>query len=284
LFSAHRQSRPLQGLILGSSRSMKLRPELLREKTGLEFFNFAVENARAEDYLAIERWVRQRSAPPALLVVGLDIEALHDDDVPEAQLQANAALQFALAGRRDPWLRLRTYKRAFTPTYFLDSLESIRRLADPPHRSGWVLERDGLLRNPDIDAERANGTFDFMRHSPACFDLYTARFQTMTALSPLRRHQLAQLLAEQRATGGRTMVWLTPLHPSTAERLAARTAYARLQRDTHAYLDELAADSHVTTFDFSDPHLYGGTLTQWDDCAHPDQAEADRIASALAAR
>src|SRR5690349_19786525 len=101
LFSAYRKSRPLQGLILGSSRSMKLRPELLREKTGLEFFNFAVENARAEDYLAIERWVRQQTAPPNLLVVGLDIEALHDDDVPEEQLQANAELQFALAGRRD---------------------------------------------------------------------------------------------------------------------------------------------------------------------------------------
>jgi len=284
LFAARRESHPVQGLILGSSRSMRLRPDVFREKTGLEFFNFAVENARAEDYLAIERWVRQQHAQPAMLVVGLDVEALHNDDLSEEQLQANGELELALTGHRDPWRQLWTYKRAFTPTYFLDSLESVRRLTDPGKRAGYVFEPDGLLRNPDIDAQRAKGTFDFMRDSPACFDIYVARFQTMTALSQVRRHDLAELIAEERAAGGRTTVWLTPLHPSTAQRLATRTAYARLRRDTRAYLDALGAESDVATLDFSDPGLYGGTLTEWDDCAHTDQAEADRIAEALAAR
>jgi hypothetical protein len=284
LFSARRESHPVQGLILGSSRSMKLRPDVFREKTGLEFFNFAVENARAEDYLAIARWVRQQHVRPAMLVVGLDIEALHNDDVAEEQLQANQELELALTGHRDPWQRLWTYKRAFTPTYFLDSLESVWRLTDPGKRPAYLLEPDGHLRNPDIDARRAEGTFDFVRDSPACFDIYVARFQGMTALSPTRQHDLVQLIEEERTAGGRTTVWLTPLHPSTEERLEARTAYARLHRDTRAYLGALGAESDVATFDFSNPRLYGGTQTGWDDCAHTDQADADRIAAALVVR
>jgi hypothetical protein len=132
--------------------------------------------------------------------------------------------------------------------------------------------------------QRASGSFDFTRQIAMCLDIYVARFQGMTALSPARKRDLEQLIAEQRAAGGRTTVWITPLHPTTARRLNERTSYTRLLQQTRAYLDELRTALPVTTFDFSEPYRYGGTLTEWDDCAHTDEAESARIAAALTPR
>src|SRR5438128_1064149 len=56
LFLRLQHRMPIEGLVLGSSRSMKLRPSTLKKETGLSFFNYSVEGAKAEDYLAIFRW------------------------------------------------------------------------------------------------------------------------------------------------------------------------------------------------------------------------------------
>src|SRR4051794_40812761 len=57
LYPRYNQSTPVNGLILGSSRSMTFRPDELASAPDESLFNFAVENARAEDHLAIYRWV-----------------------------------------------------------------------------------------------------------------------------------------------------------------------------------------------------------------------------------
>jgi hypothetical protein len=281
LFSADTASSAVQGLILGSSRSMKLAPDVFQARTGLKFFNFAVDSGRAEDDLAILRWVRQQGVRPALLVVGLDVEALHNDDVPDEELQKNRELERALTGRDDRFHLFWTYKRAFTPTYFTDTMMSIRRQLGPAALPMYSLERDGRLRNREIDRQRAAGTFDFTRQIATCLDVYVARFQGMTALSQTRTHDIEQLIAEEKAAGGRTIVWITPLHPKTVGHLESRTSYALMLRLTRAYLDELRALGSVTVFDFSEPRLYGGTLTDWDDCAHTDEIQSDQIAVAL---
>lgn len=46
LFRAYRSGGAPDGLILGSSRAMKLSPRALEEATGQRFFNFAVDNAQ----------------------------------------------------------------------------------------------------------------------------------------------------------------------------------------------------------------------------------------------
>ena len=55
----------------------------MQAATGFRAFDFAVEGARAEDYLVLYRWVRARGIRPRVVVIGLDVEALHDDDRPE---------------------------------------------------------------------------------------------------------------------------------------------------------------------------------------------------------
>ena len=85
LFLDFQRQQPVNGLVIGSSRSMRVAPAYLTARTGLRFFNFGVDDARAEDYLAIERWVRAHGGVPRLAVMGLDIEALHDDDEPDPE-------------------------------------------------------------------------------------------------------------------------------------------------------------------------------------------------------
>ena len=96
LFQTCRQAGEITGLVLGSSRAMKLRPADLDRDTGLRFFNFAVDSACAEDYLAIYRWAVAQGARPKLLVLGLDIEALHDNDPLDGRLEQNGPLLAAL--------------------------------------------------------------------------------------------------------------------------------------------------------------------------------------------
>ena len=59
LFEAYAASGKVGGLILGSSRSMKIDPKELERRLSARFFNFSVDSARAEDYLAIYRWARR---------------------------------------------------------------------------------------------------------------------------------------------------------------------------------------------------------------------------------
>lgn len=281
LFSAYRADGAVQGLILGSSRSMKLAPRVLTARTGLRFFNFAVDNARAEDDLGIERWVRQHGARPRFLIVGLDVEALHNDDAADDGFLRNRELQRALTGQTDHFQLFWTFKRAFTPTYVTDTADSVRQFLRPTVSSRFLLEPDGYLRDLNLEAQRAAGTFDLNRQISPCLDIYVSRFQGMTGLSPRRKEYVEQLIAEERAEGGRTIVWLTPLHPITVRRLEARTKYDQLLGQTRAYLDELRTSQQITSFDFSEPDRYGGTLTEWDDCAHTNETDSERIAAAL---
>src|SRR5207245_2103498 len=96
LFKAYAAAAAPEGLIVGWSRAMKRSPRTLESQTGHRFFNFAVETAHAEDELAIYRWVRQQGVRIKVLVIGLDVEALHSDDRPDVALLGNEALMETL--------------------------------------------------------------------------------------------------------------------------------------------------------------------------------------------
>src|ERR1700730_16093356 len=59
-------------VVLGSSRSMILSPELLESLTGERAFNAGVFSAAPNDYLSIYRVMKQRGIVPKTIVLGLD--------------------------------------------------------------------------------------------------------------------------------------------------------------------------------------------------------------------
>ena len=283
LFSAFHGKQPVDGLVIGSSRSMRVAPSFLDARTGLRFFNFGVDDGRAEDYLAVERLVRAQGARPRLVIIGLDIEALHDDDQPDPEFLTDARFRRRVDGYDDAWTALRSYKGVFTVWYALDTLTSLRVSLRRDRQPRYRFEPDGRLRDDTLDARRARGEPVFADNLDACVDVYIRRFEKMSALSARRRAYLERTLAEIHAAGGRSLVWLTPLHPVAIARLEATTRYRDLHRQAAGYLAQLRSLPGVDTLDLSDPDQYGGVRsTEWDDCAHPDDAEEGRIAAHLA--
>lgn len=296
LFEAYLATGTPDGLVLGSSRAMKLSPSRLEAATGRRFFNFAVDNARAEDDLAIYRWVRQQHVAVKLLVIGLDVEALHPEDQPEPGLTRNDALMQALGpGGQALGLqaatvpgagavrRLKAAKATFTVEYLSNVLRAVRLSRQPASRRvpRMEFERDGYLRYPLWERERAAGTFRFDQDLERCLAKYLARFQGMHELSARRQADLRQLIGEAQADGAQVLVFLTTLHPLTARYLEAHTSYAAVRAATAAYQEQMAGQG-VAAYDFSRPESYEGVPSGWYDCAHIDEANADRVAVALA--
>lgn len=283
-FDAFVAGGPVEGLILGSSRSMKIDPKVLGEATGRRFFNFAIEGARAEDLLALYRWVRARGLHPRTVVIGLDVEALHNDDRSEMRQplpgQAPAEPDSPVKAARR-WLARE--KKAFGASYLGDALRAVLFLPWTSRLPFYAFGPDGYLRYPQLEARRERGTFDLDRRVGDCLPVYLERFQGMTGLSPKRRAALEELAREARADGARVVIWLTTLHPRAVEYLERRTRYARLVEDTRAYLRSLAVEPDVRVLDLSEASRYGGTPTGWYDCGHIDEDNAARVTARLGA-
>ncbi len=296
LFRAYLGRPAPEGLILGSSRAMKVSPRTLESETGHRFFNFAVDSARAEDYLAIYRWVRQQNVPIKLLVIGLDVEALHSDDRPEPGLLLNQALMRALGpgtlpepgllgplGRYPMARAVKKYKATFTIQYLTDAVRAVRLFMSPRPQPLPLMEfePDGYLRYPRWEVQRAAGTFRFDQDLERCLNKYVTRFDNMTELSGRRRTYLRQLVDEARTDGARVALWITSLHPLTVRYIEAHTSYAALLKATRAYQQALASSEGVASYDLSRPESYQATTSGWYDCAHIDETNADRVATVL---
>ncbi|HTY80361.1 MAG TPA: hypothetical protein VMI34_21215 [Candidatus Bathyarchaeia archaeon] len=291
LFKDYAAAGPVGGLILGSSRSMKLDPKALESRLGVRFFNFSVDSARAEDLLAIYRWVRRQGVTLRYLVIGLDVEALHDAEPFDPRLQDNRELLTALrTGVRSAGPLARVvraagrYQAMFTATFVEDLARSAARCVRRPStaRALTDLDPDGYLHYVKLEADRRAGVFDVDRQIADTLEGYVARFRDMRELSPARRQDLEMLIREAKADGVTVKVWLTSLHPRTAEYLAQRTPYADLLARTRAYLGRLGESYGIDVYDYSSPERYGGSLTGWYDGAHIDEKNAELVASGLA--
>jgi hypothetical protein len=288
LFRAYAAAGPVQGLVVGSSRSWALDPAVLSAVSGRRFFNFSVGNARVEDYLAIYRWVRGQGVRLEVLIIGLDLEALHDDDQRESTLEFNDELRRGLDGRAassGPAAILRVarrYKRAFGISQVGEIVTVVGISA------GWKnaenatrYEADGHLRRLTVKSRDGVGPRDWLRH---CTSEYLRRIGRMSQLSAMRRATLARLIEEARADGVAVKVWLTPVDPAALHEIAPRSRYGQLLDDLRAYLDDLQHRVAFETYDFTDPSTFDGTPASWEDCFHVDASNAARVAARLMAR
>ena len=292
LFKNYAFSGGVGGLILGSSRSMKLDPKELASRLGVRFFNFSVDSARAEDLLAIYRWVRRQGVTPHYLVVGLDVEALHDGEAYDTRLQENSELLAALrsdvrsAGPFARFVRSASrYKAMFTAAYVEDLTRSVAgcRRRSSTKQALTELDPDGYLHYVKLERERAAGTFDLDRQISDSLEGYVLRFRSMRDLSPSRRQDLEQLIHEAKADGAVVKVWITALHPRTARYLGERTAYVELLSRTRELLARLRDTWGIDAYDYSAPERFAGSLSAWYDSGHIDEKNAELVAAGLSA-
>lgn len=284
LFRAALQHEPITGLVLGSSRSMKLNPADLQRRTGQPFFNFAVDNARTEDYLAIYRWVKAQGTHPRLMIIGVDIEDLHDNNTPNDQLVCNDALYRYAQGRQPAWAPIahalawgKRVKAAFSTRYAGDIVKSVTLTLHHADTTPFMaFTGDGYLRYHRWERERQQGTFNAELTIAGSVEEYQRRMTGMHRLSPTRQRDLEQLIREAENDHAEVVLWLTPLHPRVRQQLDATTRYPALLSEAQQYLAELGRQPGVRAVDLHDITRYG-SITDWYDGAHVNEINAHRI-------
>jgi hypothetical protein len=288
LFDRWNRARPVEGLVLGSSRSMKIDPADLSDLTSERWFNFAVDSARAEDYLAIYRWAHQRDPALRALLVGLDVEAFHDRADYDDRLKSDPGLMRALEGGGSTRASSRAadelgrLKSVLSRYYAEDMVRSLRAAVRPapPHMN---FDGAGFLHYGLWEAQRAAGTFDMKSHLAASREEYLRRFREMRGLSVTRRQRLVALLREALRDRVRVVVWITPIHPDLANYLGRETSYRELLAATRDFAAKATSEAGIPFYDFSTPEAFGGDGGGWYDGGHIDENNSRRIMRAVAA-
>jgi hypothetical protein len=283
LFMAHHEESPVQGIVLGSSRCFKFRPDRLGEIYGQRFFNFSVGGAMAEDLLAIYRWARLQGARPATLVVGMDPTILYDQEMSHRAFTSSGILNLALDDQLGTMAYVSLFAGAFATDYAADILRSgllmlrSSRQKDP----ALVFEADGFTREPRYDEARRAGTFDLEEAVGACMDEAVRTF-TMNSLSEKRYGHIETLVKEATADGARVKILLTTNYaPAVDVRMRKGTPYSRLHEELRGRLQDLAVRYDTELYDFSDLESYGGSPEDWSDCSHIGEQNAEKILEEL---
>ena len=269
-------------VILGSSRVMKIPPACLQTIVGMRVFNFGLNSARAEDDLAVWRFV-QSQGPVHQVLIGLDPEALHNSVGPDDRLLRSRRL----APFVDPTLRphplARLYRggvEALRGETFTASLRSIWFvLTGRRPEAAYVFDSTGFLH---MAWERQVGDthYEPAPHVEASVIPYRQRYEGFSALSARRIAALLELLDRARAAGARVDAFIPPLHPALVSAMA-RTTLAERTRETEDLLSELDKRGllHFTRL----PTLasFGGDPALYFDGAHMMEANAVRLLRAV---
>jgi len=285
LFDQYNQRKAVEGIVVGSSRSMMLGCDELDAKTRWRWFNFSVDSARAEDYLAIYRWAKSKDSRITALVVGLDVEALHDRIDFDGRLKANPGLMGALGGGKPSAYRKTTdflamMKTVFSRYYLHDEFRSLL-VALRPRPAFSAFGEDGVLRYVQWDGERAAGRFDLQKNIKESREEYVRRLDHMQGLSAKRKNQIESLVKEAQRDKVQVVLWITPVHPEVAKFLARETAYVTRLEETRSFVEQLRTEFTIPVFDLSNSAAFDGTDSGWYDGGHIDQENAERVINRL---
>ena len=279
---------PVTGILLGSSRTLTFQPADLDKETGLHFFNFAVQSARAEDHLAIYRWLCAQNKAPKQLVIGYDVELLHDGDPIDARLQQNGALWRQLhpdasePSKIGRFISTMTSEHGVSPatlfsaSYLMDSARSLWLLAIHAQRI-TDLASDGTVRWQNWIAERRAGTFKLATRISDTKTEYSARYNRMHGLSAERQRVFADLLREAKDHDTHVTICLLPLHPDLHAYVTAKCNYDQLLRQTVAFLQEQSGRYGCDLIDCTDANRLGLAPDEWFDGAHVTESNAARL-------
>ena len=272
------------GLILGSSRVLKLEPDYLQAQTGYPFFNAGVYYGKPEDYLAFLRYYQDRfERAPRMIVLGVDVYAFSDVLPPDARLLNNVSLAsrvpeaITVADRFHRWQELLSWQQ--TKLSVKSLLMHVRSTELPAPAESF--RPDGLLVYHERESDIAAGTYDF----PAALDFnkreYKRLFSDFATISP-QRCQLFERFADTcRANGTQLIVFLTPLHPELICHLEETTDFREHKHQTTRYLQRQAARHRFTLWDLVEIRSFAGDPHCFVDGIHPLEPNTRRIVDTI---
>lgn len=285
LFDAWQQSGAVEGLILGSSRSMMLAPKVFAAASGRRFFNFAVSDGRLEDVDAILAYAAERNAPVREIVIGIDPLMLTPGALPQ-ELRDDWVFAPRVEGRRNTVLwrighGARLVKESLRPSFVREVITSVRATLthkEPLH----TFFSDGSLEYRARDRSIASGTYNRKGMIRKCIGEIMDSLKTRHTFDPNKLTLLGRILADARARNISVTLWMTPYHPDffreAAERQPRLAAWLAQAPDTIALI---AASRGVALVNLQAIGAFGGDTEDWYDCVHFGPANAARILSRL---
>jgi hypothetical protein len=271
LYESWRQAEPVSGLIMGSSRSHQLPPQAFSRATGLRFFNFSVEIAMPEDFLAILDFVEERQQPPRVLVLGIDHTMLQTYPLTE-ELATDWELSWRVEHRRPTtgWKvehGAQLLRKALTPGFARavgSSIDAAVRHKEPMNH----FRADGVVDYPPKDRAIAAGRYDRPFNIDRCVREFMKSLEIPRGYDPRRIALIDSLISHAKARGTQVVLWLTPLHPALYAETAARPAidaWLRTVPDTLALIAQRHGVPFVNLWKVED---FGGDANDFYDCAH----------------
>ncbi|MEO8335547.1 MAG: SGNH/GDSL hydrolase family protein [bacterium] len=284
LFDDWRSHGPVDGVILGASRNMKLAPEAFTQATGLRYFNFSLAAATLEDVQVVQQILEEKHIRPREIVLGIDPALLSKvGPAHEALTDWEFARRIEGAPPSTGWtLRhgAELIRETLTPRFVKAVGTSIMagvEKKDPLHH----FYADGYVDYRPRDRLIAEGHFPRESLIKSCTKVVMGGFVTDHEFDPGHLAMLDSILARAVARGARVTLWLTPDHPDLANAVAQNPAIDAWNRAVPDTLRSVAARHGVPFVNLHALESFGGDPDDYYDCAHFGNANAARITTRL---
>jgi hypothetical protein len=269
------QSSTTDGLILGSSRTMKFEPSYLHTRTSLRYFNFGVNHGRPEDFLAIVQFYKNSTGHfPRSVLIGVDVASLNDVVPGDARLVAEPKL-YSCVRNKIPWTE--EYDRLsqlFSYQQFVSSLRSLRNCfvvnaSETEKKPMEVYDPDGVIQYLQRQAERLEGKYDFEKAIQQDQKELLSVLGSMTRLSPRRLGYLQEVVSQCEQQGCQVTLFLTVHHPTLRKTLSQKTEFERFEHDAKIALQRIADECQARFVDLSSLDTFDGDPNEFVDGIHP---------------
>lgn len=292
-------------LVLGSSRSMKLDPEVIEAVTGKTAFNGGVSGGTSKDVYLYARYADQLWANDGdetefpHLVIGVMNDVLRNDGTAAFDPRLR---RFLPAAQRTPafretvkallqWKTLQAARRSVPTVVRRDGVDT---LLDPEGKSGAVtadLATEGAQRGNKKENFSARGMQEFppVRNEKAPIAArveaqmteYVARSYTAdaeyTGADAVGVEMLRRTIRLANDNGDVPTLWKTPFQPSAIDFLP--DSYEARNERFDEVIEELQDDEDLefNYVDFDDIAEFGGVASDFYDGIHMTEANTERI-------
>ena len=273
-----------EGLILGSSRVLKLEPDYLERQTGYRFFNAGMNHGKTEDFLAFLRYYEDACGrPPKMVVLGLDVNAFTDGSPPDSRLLSNKELASRVpeairwSDRMQRWRELLSWQQT------KNSLKSIKLQLTSGAIPSPVesFRADGLIVYHQRERELSEGVYDFSAALEYNKNEYKHLFRAFKKMSPSRCRVFEVMADKCQAEGVKLMVFLPPMHPELNAHLLSCTEFAARKLQVKEYVQQQADRFGFTCCDLSDVSSFAGDPQLFVDGVHPLEPNTRRMIDRL---
>jgi hypothetical protein len=279
---------PADGLILGSSRAMKIETSYLNERTSLRFFNYGVNHGRPEDYLAILRMYQSQTGRlPKAVVLGVDIAALNDTIPADARISSEPRL-FRHVQSEIPWHEeFDRYSQLFSLHQTKASFRSLTRLRKrtleecEQSTQEEYFSPDGVIHYARRVREMERGEYNFEAALEYNQREFLALFSNFRNLSSTRLRFLREAVQLCTANDCRVYLFTTVHHPRLRELLITKTRFALRELEAIEWLQRLSQETGSRFVDLGRIECFEGDTTSFVDGIHPLELNTRKMADCL---